>query len=161
MAVRKLLLDDFVDEINYALIGIHCTLEDYRLAYLLNKHLKINLKRHKEDLDFENGTSYSFFEWEDTAQLTTWSLVSNVSKIEIDTIANEISLFEDQEKVTKIVHLIPENRNVNYFLKINDDIHKSNKSIRISNNIQKIPQIITAYNIDANLLKSKDNLIFY
>ena len=35
--------DDFCEE-NYVLIALHCGLEDYALAYGLNKALKINLK---------------------------------------------------------------------------------------------------------------------
>ena len=38
MAVHKLLVDDFEDE-SYALLAIHCDVEDYRLAYFLNQTL--------------------------------------------------------------------------------------------------------------------------
>ena len=51
MAVHKLILEDVFNEVSYTLIGIHCTIEDYRVAYLLNKYLGINLVRSKEDLD--------------------------------------------------------------------------------------------------------------
>ena len=38
MQVYALELEDFCEE-EYSLIGIHTALEDYRLAYLLNKNL--------------------------------------------------------------------------------------------------------------------------
>ncbi|MFI1744623.1 IPExxxVDY family protein [Thalassobellus sediminis] len=160
MAIHKLVLGDVFDEVTYTLIAIHCSLEDYRLAYLLNKHLGITLIRKPSDLDYDKGTStYSIFEWEDNKQLTTWNLVSNVCKIESFQQINYESLFDDQEKITKTTHLIPEYKRVNYFLKINNEFNLS-KEKYILDNILKIPQIATAYSIDSSQLKSKDNLIF-
>ena len=82
MALHKLLVDDFYDD-TYKLIAIHCGLEDYRLAYLLNQSLELNLKRKSKDLDFEYlKSSYSIFEWNNVSQFVTWNLVSNVCKKE-------------------------------------------------------------------------------
>ena len=58
MALHRLLVDDF-DVETYSLFAIHCTLDDYRVAYLLNKQLQINLKRKPHDLDV-HYTSSSF-----------------------------------------------------------------------------------------------------
>lgn len=160
MAVHKLVLDDVFDEVLCTLIAIHCSLEDYRLAYLLNKHLGITLIRKPSDLDYDKGKStYSIFDWEDDKQLTTWSLVSNVCKTESFQQINYESLFENQEKITKTTHLIPEYKRVNYFLKIDNEFNLS-KEKYIVNSILRIPQIATAYSIDSSQLKSKDNLIF-
>jgi len=160
MAIHKLVLDDVFDEVVCTLIAIHCSLEDYRLAYLLNKHLDIALIRKPSDLDYDNGQStYSIFEWEDNKQLITWELVSNVCKTESYQQINYKSLFENQEKITKTTHLIPEYKRVNYFLKI-DTAFNLSKEKYIVNSILKIPQIATAYSIDSSQLKSKDNLIF-
>ena len=52
MALHKLHVDDFYDD-SFSLIAIHCSLEDYRLAYLLNKHLNISLVRKPQDLDYK------------------------------------------------------------------------------------------------------------
>lgn len=43
MYVHKLHIAEF-DKIDYQLIAIHSPLEDYRLAYFINKQLPINLK---------------------------------------------------------------------------------------------------------------------
>lgn len=161
MAVHKLVLDDVFEESLYTLIAIHCTIEDYRLAYLLNKHLGINLVRKPSDLDYKKDKStYSIFEWEDHKQLTTWSLVSNICKTQEATIQdNQQSLFSSTEFITKTFNLIPEYKGVNYFLKIDNDTN-FNKEIYILNNILSIPQVATAFSVDVNQLKSKDNLIF-
>ena len=159
MAVHKLILDDAFDEVLYTLIGIHCTLEDYRLAYLLNKHLGIALARTL-DLDYNNGkASYSIYEWEDEKQLVTWSLVSNISKTETLQQIDHKSLFDTQQNIIKTSHLLAEYKTVNYFLKIDSEFSFS-KEKYILDSILNIPQIATAYSIDSSQLKSKDNLIF-
>jgi len=160
MAVHKLILDEDFDDAVYVLIAIHCRLEDYKLAYLLNKNLGTNLARKVSDIDAKNGrASYSIFEWKDEKQLTTWSLVSNICKTEEILQTNYSSLFENEEKITNIFHLLPEHKKVNYFLKIEGDQDPS-KTKEILDVILALPQIATAYSIDANQLKSKNNLIF-
>lgn len=160
MAVHKLILDDVFYEVSYTLIAIHCALEDYRLAYLLNKHLGITLTRRSSDLDYNNSKStYSIFEWKDDKQLTTWSLVSNVCKVESYQQITYESLFENQEKIIKTTNLIPEYKRVNFFFKIDNEFNFS-KEKYILNSILNISQIATAYSVDTSQLKSKDNLIF-
>lgn len=160
MAVHKLILDDDFDEALYTLIAIHCRLEDYRLAYLLNQHLGIALSRKASDIDYKNGqVSYSIYEWEDDKQLVTWSLVSNICKTEELQQSDYKSLFDNQEKITKTFQLLPEYKTVNYFLKIDSEFSFS-KEKYILDSILKIPQIATAFSIDSSQLKSKDNLIF-
>ncbi|NJX13892.1 IPExxxVDY family protein [Tamlana crocina] len=160
MAVHKLILDDTFDDSVYTLTAIHCGLEDFRLAYLLNKHLGICLCRKASDLDAKNGqASYSIFEWEDEKQLITWSLVSNICKTEEIQESDYKSLFDNQEKITKTFHLLPEFKTVNYFLKIEGEL-SIKKERSITEAILNIPQLATAYSIDSGQLKSKDNLIF-
>ncbi len=160
MAVHKLILDDVFEEDLYTLIAIHCTLEDYRLAYLLNKHLGISLIRKPFDLDYENGQStYPIFDWEDKKQQTVWSLTSNIYRTEEYVMTQNKSLFNSEEKITRTSYLVPEYKTVNYFLKIDHEIHSS-KEKHVLNNILMAPQIATAYSIDIHQLKSKDNLIF-
>jgi len=159
MALHKLLVDDFNDD-TYSLLAIHCTVEDYRVAYLLNQYLDINLKRKLQDLDFKYvASTYSIYEWEDKTQQITWNLVSNVCVKEEDSLISTGSLFNSQSKITRTHNLIPELKQVNYLLKIsNDGIYINEKSI--IRKIQEIPQIATVYNIDVLQLKSKNNLIF-
>lgn len=159
MALHKLLVDDFYDDA-YKLIAIHCRLEDYRLAYLLNQNLDISLKRKEEDLDFKYlKSSYSIFEWNNETEYVTWNLISNVCQKEEDSLYSTGTLFETNEKVLKTFHLISEYKKVDYFIKISDEIKNVDEK-DILNKIQAIPQIITSYTVDPLKIKSKDHLIF-
>ncbi|TYA60140.1 IPExxxVDY family protein [Formosa maritima] len=160
MAIKKLSLEDFFEEASFTLIGIHTSIEDYRLAYLINSKLNINLKRRRKDLDFNNNSYYSIFEWEDNKQLVTWNLVSNICKIETTNKAIGNSLFKDNSKLTETFYLLPEHKKINFLLKINDEQLSPKRSHRIINNIQDIAHIVTAYQVDIDQLKSKNNLIF-
>lgn len=159
MALHKLQVDDFYDD-TYKLIAVHCRLEDYRLAYLLNKNLNLNLKRQPEDLDFKYLKAfYSIFEWNNEEQYVTWNLISNVCKKEEDSLYSTGTLFETSEKVLKTFHLISEFKKVDYFIKISDEIQNIDEKFILSK-IQAIPQIITSYAVNPLKIKSKDHLIF-
>ena len=159
MALHKLLVDDFYDT-SYALLAVHCRLEDYRLAYLLNKSLGLKLIRLPQDLDYKYfAATYSIYEWNDEEHFTTWHMVSNVCKKEEDSLQSSGSLFSVNDKVLKTYHLLPELKNVDFLIKItNDDRHYDEREVL--EKIQQIPQIITTYTIDIDQLKSKENLIF-
>lgn len=161
MAIKKLILDDFSEEEPFTLIGIHCTIEDYRLAFLLNTALNIKLKREENDIDNENKkTSFSLFEWEDNEQFKTWNLVSNTSKVVSNVIEESAnSLFSFNQTRTKKHHLVSEFSKANYLLKIDNELHSSKEKL-ILDRILKIGQVITAYVIDTASLKQKDQLIF-
>ena len=159
MALHKLFVDDFEEE-PFTLLAIHCTLQDFRMAYLLNKHLNIGLSRKSQDLDFEyTEASYSIYEWSDTEQLIDWFLVSNICKKEENTLTSSGSLFDSANKVLRTHNLVSEYKNVNYLLKIENEGHLFNEKAVI-NKIQEIPQVVTAYSIDVSQIKLKENLIF-
>lgn len=159
MALHKLQVDDFYDD-SYKLIAIHCRLEDYRLAYLLNKHLELKLARKEKDIDFKYlESSYSIFEWDNETEYVLWNLISNVCKKEEVSLYSSGTLFSDSEKVLKTFHLISEYKKVDYFIKISDEIQNVDEK-QILNKLQAIPQIITSYTIDPLKIKSKDHLIF-
>lgn len=159
MALHKLLVDDFYDA-SYSLFAIHCRLEDYRLAYLLNKTLKLKLERQPQDLDYKYfAATYSIYEWFDEELFTTWHMVSNVCKKEEDSLQSSGSLFSSSEKILKTYHLLPELKKVDFLIKVtNDDRYLDEK--QIVDKIQAIPQVITTYTVDVDQLRSRDNLIF-
>ena len=159
MAVHKLVLEDVFETETYTLIAIHCNVQDYRLAYLLNDELNINLKRNPKDLDYKYTSAwYAIYEWKNKAQAITWSLVSNVCKKEEEGISSSGSLFNNQNKIMRYYYLVPEYKTANYLLKIDSESTKINEK-KILESLQKIPQVATAYSIDLTKLKSKDNLI--
>ena len=159
MALHKLQVDDFYDA-SFSLIAIHCRLEDYRLAYLLNKHLDIRLARKEQDLDYNYfAASFPIFEWENEALDTVWNLVSNICVKQEDGLQSSGSLFAERQKLTKTYQLLPELNKVDYLIKISAESQNYNERI-ILKKIQSIPQVITTYSIDNYKIKSKDNLIF-
>lgn len=156
MQVHSLGIEDFCEE-EYALIGIHTTLEDYKLAYLLNQHLKTRFKKAAFNLDFENknnNASFSIFEYTNHQYDFDWFLISNSIKEDKATISNGLPLFTEMK-----TYLIPEKKNIDFFIKISGDIELEfvRKTIQ---KIKGVNQIITSYQIDKNSLKSKDFLIF-
>jgi len=50
MGVMEDLWEDLLDETEFSLFAIHTNLEDYALAYALNKTFGLHLKRTHEDL---------------------------------------------------------------------------------------------------------------
>ncbi|HAB80806.1 MAG TPA: IPExxxVDY family protein, partial [Flavobacteriaceae bacterium] len=46
-ALHKISMDFYESE--YVLIALHTSLDDFAVAYWLNKHLKTKFKRHKRD----------------------------------------------------------------------------------------------------------------
>ncbi|MFC7446187.1 hypothetical protein C7H62_1185 [Mesoflavibacter sp. HG96] len=160
MAVKKLLLDDFFEEEQYILIGIHCTLEDYRLAFLINQVLDIRLKRKQEDVKFsKDNSSFSLYEFNQEKQHIIYYLVANSCKVKQDQQQDINSLFSNEAFLTTNKYLLPEFKKVNYLLKVETEF-PLNKEKLILNKLLKIPQIVTAYSIDVDNLKTKNNLIF-
>lgn len=159
MALHKLVLDE-IEDVDFSLLAIHCAIEDFRIAYLLNKHLNLRLERKSKDLDFAfKKATFSLFEWKDEEQMITWNLISNVCKVEEEGSLKAQSLFDVPNKIMRTHNFIPEYKNVNYFLKIyNDGNYINDKGI--INTILQIPHVVTAYSVDVTELKSKDNLIF-
>ncbi len=160
MAVRKLSLSDF-DAIDYELIAIHTSLEDYRLAYFLNQKLPILLSKCNNCIEFKTINGLAFFSkfsylTEDTEE--EWTLIEN--KDELLEIKKQYvtDLFSQRnEKITTNVYFLPEMKKVNYFLKVENTFLRMDEIVSILN---KIPQISTAYCVDVENIKSKNNLIF-
>lgn len=152
-----MVMEDFVECDSFILIAIHCTIEDYRLAYILNSLLNLKLKRTENDLDVAEA-KYSFFEWEDSNQHITWSLLSNICRIEQRTDENKDSLFTHRENIVRTYNLVPEHNTSNYFLKISQQTVFFNEQ-EVIDKLLSAPQIVLAYEVETENLKSKTNLI--
>ncbi|AUC16369.1 hypothetical protein BTO06_14955 [Tenacibaculum sp. SZ-18] len=156
MQVHTVSFDDFLCD-KYSIVGIHSAIEEYRLAYLLNLYLGINLKRCDNDVDIFSTSNKAFFplyEYTDSNSEESWFLVSNLCKMHVKT--DNIGLFSENE--TRI-YLIPEKKKVDFFLKLEGDVTQTNID-KINEVINLIPEVITSYIIDTNKLKSKEFLIF-
>ncbi len=156
MQIHSLGLDILCDE-EYSLIGIHTTLEDYKLAYLLNKNLGISFNKSKEDLSFEethHKIFFSLFNFTNIADDFDWFLFANSAKTESQTVSKELLLTSESK-----TYLIPEKKKVDFFIKIAGVLPYS-FLLETVDKIKIIDQIITSYLIDKNTLKSKEYLIF-
>jgi len=156
MQIHSLGFNDFYED-DFSLIGIHTTLEDYKLAYLLNKNLKINFIKSKENLNFkktEKPSSFSIFNYYNKEYDSDWVLIANSSKRENQTESNELLLTTETK-----TYLIPEKKKVDFFIKVSGELGFDFVT-KIIDKVKNIEQVITSYPIDKNTLKSKDFLIF-
>ena len=156
MQIHSLELDDFSDN-NYTLIGIHTTLESFKLAYSLNETIHTKFEQATYSLDFENknnNASFSIYEHLNTKFSHHWFLIANQYKNKSTNM--NVGLFNSSDFTT---YLIPEKSKVDFFLKLEGDFEKD-FILKTVNSISRIDQVITSYTIDPNKLKSKDFLIF-
>ncbi|RPD91227.1 IPExxxVDY family protein [Aureibaculum marinum] len=153
--MSKILSLGFEFEHDYILIGINSTLEDYRLAYFLNREFNIKLNCKPEGLCFnDKDCSFSFYDYECNTSFSSWSLLAN-KQIHTSANANANNLFHED---TKTNYLINEKKEVDFFLKIDGDIDLEESEL--TKKIKNIKGVITSYIINPQNLKSKDYLIF-
>ena len=162
MAVLKLELDEF-DAIDYSLIAIHSSVEDYRMAFLLNQHLPIILHKNKKPFSLtakDKRIAFDYFQYENPATDVNWMLMPNKNEYVVRKKSTGQNLFLDtQVEIATRVYLLPEFKKVDYFLKIE---HQDHVDIlhEVLDKINEIPQISAVYLVDSAKIKSKNNLIF-
>ncbi|MCB0395532.1 MAG: IPExxxVDY family protein [Flavobacteriales bacterium] len=139
MAKKKILtLDTGFD---FILIGISSPLKDYRLCWAINKQCDLKLER-EDDLEiWPSGQvasiSFSFYTFEDLEDHATFHVIANKSREG---------------------WLVAEAREADYFLMIKGHMPRKSLTALISN-LKAIPNVLTAYEIDPNKLKSAHNLL--
>jgi len=152
-ALHKISMDFYESE--YVLIALHTSLDDFAVAYWLNKHLKTKFKRHKRDLDLNTDATFSVFDWHDISSDSYWTLLSN-KHLSLQHLATQ-DLFTNAA-LEKKQCLIPEHKRVDFFLKIEEQGFLNIKELVIK--LKQLPVIVTAFTVDQSQLKSKNNLIF-
>ena len=159
MAIRKFIFPE-QDSVQYYLFAIHSVLIDYRLAFFLNKYLKVELKRTSKDLDISGQDGfYSIFEYVDQDNLLNWNLISNCSHTNIKNEIKESLLFKNTEIELKKYKLMNELNQVDFFLKI--EYHTDLINIKkIIKSINEIPNIMSVYNLNLKKIKNKETLKF-
>ncbi|AKA34882.1 IPExxxVDY family protein [Flagellimonas lutaonensis] len=153
LTTHKISADQFYD--SFELIAVHSSLDDYAMAYVLNKHLGLRLKRNKSDHQIGQGATYPVFGFFDEVSDFEYTLFRNKCMVVGDDSAE--GLFKFNAPVQKH-YLVQEKKEVDYLLKINADGDVAVD--QIIREINAIPNIITAYRLNVDLLKSKANLIF-
>ena len=160
MGTFKLVLEDDFGY-DFTLIAIHGAIESYYLAYLLNKHLKLRFKMSRNDLVINHKAIFAEFpmyEYYNEKQYTTYHLFSNLTKIKKEHTNDFSNLFEYETAVERR-YFLEDLPRVDYLLKIREE-GSGFAQTKTLKELNQIPQIVTAYTVDINQLKTKENLIF-
>lgn len=158
MVHHKLDFTDFFSS-EFALIAIHSKIEDYRLAFFLNKIVGLGLIKSDESvIQLVKGVSFDFSKYlfEDEENMMDWILVENKQLKQSTGVYG--NLFMNFEQVS-YSYLIPELKKADYILKVEGDFEVD----MVADVIEKTKQINNiqmAYAVDVNQIKSKNNLIF-
>ncbi len=154
MATVHKITDGFFDD-PFTLVALHSSMEDHAMAYALNLCLKSNFKRFSNDLDLGEQISFPIFEWKDDRNDRYWTLFTNNSIQEESSVRSD--LFMNEPSFTTHF-LVPEHRDADYLMKIeHNDENLEEATVR---SLLTMPKVITAYILDVENLKSKNNLIF-
>ena len=158
MAIHKIQINDFIS-IDYELIAIHSSLEDYRLAYFINKALQIQLSKSNSNIEIETKEGkgeFCHFIFDDEIHDIIWNVFENkATAIPSEKATNGIF-----DSVDVTIYVLPEFKKADYILKIENMETVIFPLEKIIQKISKISQISMVYRIDQNKLKSKNNLIF-
>jgi len=154
MAKKKYILTTEFDH-DYTLIVIKSVLEDFRLAYFLNKNFTLHFKKEDFELGFDNKKGdFPIFGFEDLSNNSYWTLIANKQVVDKEVKTDNYNLFDE---ISNTFVLIPEEKKADYFLKIENNTQEITTIIK---KINAIHRVITSYEINPNDLKSKDLLIF-
>ncbi|MEN8137799.1 MAG: IPExxxVDY family protein [Bacteroidota bacterium] len=154
-------------EYDFSIIGINTVVDDHQLAFYLNKYLETNFIRISKDLDVrgkskEEISYFPLFLHEDIQNMDTWYLINNKYVAENNFFEKDKStsqnLFFQSNQPTQIArYFLPEKKEVNYLLRLE---YNDNRIDKIIKKIRSIPVVTTAFSIEYNSLRSKQNLIF-
>jgi hypothetical protein len=156
----KLVLNTSVDT-DFKLIGLNASIEPFKLAFLINKNLNTQFKRARYDVEMfskNNITYFALFSYCDLKTSCNLYLVQNKSKY-IDQSPKFVStLFDDQEQSIR-TNLINSHKHSDYLIKVEDEFDRF-KVKKMVLELNDIRQIISAYEILAEDVKTPENLIF-
>ena len=154
---HKLNLNQFPE--NYHLIAIHSDLDEFRLAFFLNKELNIGLKRKNNDIYFsEQNANYSSYEFLDETKYLKWIFFSNKSLVSEKSPDQDLSLFGKGSTALNEINLLSQQKSVDYFLIIENIANKTYID-KVLKKISEISGVITTF-LSENKLENKENLIF-
>lgn len=154
--INRFVLDDLLED-HSLLLAIYSSSEIYRIAYHINRVLNINLKRQDKDIDLQVGgivVDYPFYHFFDKIENTDYYFIANkgIAKTKPE---EELNLLFKEANIYH-TYLIPERKNVDYFLKIENP----DSSLDFREYIKQIHEIKTVHEMDIAGIKSYNNLIF-
>jgi len=130
---------------DFELLGIVSPIRDYRMAWLVNKELELNLVK-VNDLELE-------FISNEKLEISQYFLPLPHGFIQL--LKNKAINSSEQ-----LAYLIPELKNLDYFLLVKDETDQ----LELSNFMEKLSQnslVQSIVRIDISKLKSKENLLTY
>ncbi len=138
---KKIYLDIRPEPAIFTLIGISCHVKDYRISFLLNRHLGLDFLKI-EDLKItlnnkKDPEEFSMYYYFDEDYFNTYYLVANRSR--------------------ELV-LAPEIKQVDFLLIIEGEFKKSQED-RLIKSIRNIPNILMAYEIKFAEIKNHETLL--
>ena len=143
------------------LLGIQTPLASHRLAYQMNSVLNLKLRRNDMPLVLTKKDivcNFTTFDYFDEEQQLAWSLIENTYKsLRID--KNRFDLFAtDPFYSTRIDYLFPEEKAINYVLKITN-IDSAEFTI-FSKKIHQIYNVEMVKPLEIEALKNKEKLLY-
>jgi len=139
--MAKLVLNVEYD-FDFFLLGISCHEKDYRLSWALNNSLHIELAKENDlQIDAKKNSKplmHSIFTFDNEQEYRQYYLISNRG-------SNGF--------------LVPEQKQADYFLLIKGSLMTEDKP-SIIKRVKETSMVLTAFEIDPNQLKSKENLLF-
>ncbi len=144
------------------ILAIYSGLPSYRLAFLINTCLFSQLKREK-DLDFYKDVKFPYFFFEDEVLQIEYRLIKNktsqISTKEPVEASPLNSLFNESTAVEETFYVLPEYKEVDYFLVLDGEFG-DDQLVHIEQEITKLEEILSAYYIPFENIKSKTHLTF-
>ncbi len=129
-------------EFDFTLFGISCHEKDYRLSWALNKGLNIDMAKTPdyqiETKKQKEALSYSAYSFEDTQRYLHFFLIANKGSQSL---------------------LLPEQKQADFLLLIKGTVNPESK-LNFLKEIKASQDVLTAFEIDPNSLRSKENLLF-
>lgn len=130
---------------DFTLIGIIAPVKGHKLAWLMNRSLKIMLRKHEDlRIDYLKDASIINTNYIYETEYSVFRLIKNKS-----------CEFLNVDKP----FLVPELKDYDYFVHITDESGIFDGS-GIINSIKNLPGVQLVHSIQTEQLKSKDNLIF-
>ena len=138
---KKIYLDVRSEPAVFTLLGISCHVKDYRISFLLNKHLGYDFQK-MEDLKItlaskKDPAEFSLYYYHDEDYFNKYYLLANRS----------------QDLV-----MAPEIKQVDFLLLIEGEFRKAQK-YRLIKSIREIPNVLTAYEVKFAEIKNYETLI--
>ena len=132
----------FEIDLDFVLVAVTTSLKDYRICYLINKHLNFNFVRTADlSVDIHQGAEpsyFSFFTYNWEASETDFYFIGNKGSD---------------------AYLIPEMKKADYFFMIKNYIDETELEELVTA-LNRIPEIVAAVKIDPKKIKSRENLLF-